>query len=52
MAAQNQTIALIINALTEAYTALQPNVTFDIEVSAAGGTEIDNLLKPSCYGMR
>ncbi|MEA4906350.1 MAG: ABC transporter substrate-binding protein [Anaerolineaceae bacterium] len=45
LGAQNQNDALMINALTDAYTALHPNVTFDIEVSAAGGTEIDNLVK-------
>jgi raffinose/stachyose/melibiose transport system substrate-binding protein len=45
LGAQNQNDALMIEALTEAYTALHPNVTFDIEVAAAGGTEVDNLVK-------
>jgi raffinose/stachyose/melibiose transport system substrate-binding protein len=36
---------LMIEALTEAYTALHPNVTFEIEVAAGGGTEVDNLVK-------
>lgn len=45
LGSQNQNDALMIEALTEAYTALHPNVTFDIEVAAAGGTEVDNLVK-------
>jgi raffinose/stachyose/melibiose transport system substrate-binding protein len=45
LGAQNQNDALMIEALTEAYTALHPNVTFDIEVAAGGGTEVDNLVK-------
>jgi raffinose/stachyose/melibiose transport system substrate-binding protein len=45
LGAQNQNDALMIEALTEAYTALHPNVTFEIEVAAAGGTEVDNLVK-------
>jgi raffinose/stachyose/melibiose transport system substrate-binding protein len=45
LGAQNQNDALMIDALTEAYSALHPNVTFDIEVAAAGGTEVDNLVK-------
>ena len=35
----------MIQALTDAYTALHPNVTFDVEVAAGGGTEVDNLVK-------
>jgi len=35
----------MIEALTQAYTELHPNVTFEIEVAAAGGTEVDNLVK-------
>jgi raffinose/stachyose/melibiose transport system substrate-binding protein len=45
LGAQNQNDELMIEALTEAYTALHPNVTFNIEVAAAGGTEVDNLVK-------
>lgn len=45
LGAQNENDALMIDALTEAYTAMHPNVTFDIEVAAAGGTEVDNLVK-------
>ncbi|MGZ9223688.1 MAG: hypothetical protein ACXW4Q_16405, partial [Anaerolineales bacterium] len=45
LGAQNENDALMIEALTEAYTALHPNVTFDIEVAAGGGSEVDNLVK-------
>ena len=45
LGAQNENDALMIEALTEAYTALHPNVTFDIEVAAGGGNEVDNLVK-------
>lgn len=45
LGAQNQNDALMISALTDAYMALHPNVTFDIEVAAGGGTEVDNLVK-------
>jgi raffinose/stachyose/melibiose transport system substrate-binding protein len=45
LGAQNQNDALMIEALTDAYTAMHPNVTFDIEVAAGGGTEVDNLVK-------
>jgi raffinose/stachyose/melibiose transport system substrate-binding protein len=41
----NQNDAVMIQALTDAYTALHPNVTFDIEVAAGGGAEADNLVK-------
>ena len=45
LGAQNQNDALMISALTDAFTAMHPNVTFDIEVAAGGGTEVDNLVK-------
>ena len=45
LGAQNQNDALMIQALTDAYTAMHPDVTFDIEVAAGGGTEVDNLVK-------
>ena len=45
LGAQNQNDALMIEALTNAYTAMHPNVTFEIEVAAGGGTEVDNLVK-------
>ena len=45
LGAQNQNDALMIEALTEAYTAMHPNVTFEIEVAAGGGSEVDNLVK-------
>jgi len=45
LGSQNQNDAVMITALTDAYTALHPNVTFDIEIPAGGGTEIDNLVK-------
>lgn len=41
----NENDAVMIKALTDAYTALHPNVTFDIEVAAGGGAEADNLVK-------
>lgn len=41
----NENDALMIQALTDAYTALHPNVTFEIEVAAGGGAEADNLVK-------
>ncbi len=41
----NQNDAVMIQALTDAYTALHPNVTFEIEVAAGGGSEADNLVK-------
>jgi len=41
----NQNDAVMIQALTDAYTALHPNVTFNIEVAAGGGSEADNLVK-------
>lgn len=41
----NQNDAVLINALTTAYTALHPNVTFNIEVPLATGSDLDNLVK-------
>lgn len=41
----NENDALMVEALTNAYTALHPNVTFEIEVAAGGGAEADNLVK-------
>jgi raffinose/stachyose/melibiose transport system substrate-binding protein len=45
LGAQNQNDAVLIKALTDAYTKMHPNVTFNIEVAAGGGTELDNLVK-------
>ena len=45
LGAQNPNDQLMIEGLTEAYTALHPNVTFEIEVAAGGGAEADNLVK-------
>lgn len=41
----NPNDAVMIEALTNAYTTMHPNVTFDIEVAAGGGAEADNLVK-------
>ncbi len=41
----NPNDAVMVEALTNAYTALHPNVTFEIEVAASGGSEVDNLVK-------
>ncbi|MGW8178245.1 MAG: ABC transporter substrate-binding protein [bacterium] len=41
----NPNDAVMIEALTNAYTALHPDVTFEIEVAAGGGAEADNLVK-------
>ena len=41
----NQNDQLMINALTDAYTALHPNVTFDIEIPPTDSSGIDNLVK-------
>lgn len=41
----NENDMLMVQALTDAYTALHPNVTFEIEVAASGGSEVDNLVK-------
>ena len=45
LGAQNQNDAVLIKALTDTYMKLHPNVTFNIEVAAGGGTEVDNLVK-------
>jgi raffinose/stachyose/melibiose transport system substrate-binding protein len=45
LGAQNQNDQLMIDALTNAYMEMHPNVTFDIEIAAGGGTEVDNLVK-------
>ncbi len=44
MAGEVETTQTRVKALTDAYTALHPNVTFDIETSPSG-TEGDNLVK-------
>ncbi len=44
LGSQNQNDEVMIEALTNAYTALHPNVKFDIEIGMAG-TEGDNLVK-------
>ena len=44
LSSPNQTDADEINALVDAYKALHPNVTFNIEIGVAG-TEGDNLVK-------
>ena len=41
----NQNDQLMIAALTDAYTKLHPNVTFEIEVPAGTGTEYNNMVK-------
>lgn len=45
MGSANENDAVMIDALTKAYTALHPNITFEIEVAASGGSEVDNLVK-------
>lgn len=45
LGAQNQNDQLMIDALTDAYMEMHPNVTFEIEIAAGGGTEVDNLVK-------
>ncbi len=40
----NQNDAVLINALTDAYTALHPNVIFDKEIGPSG-SDLDNLVK-------
>lgn len=45
LGAQNQNDEIMIEALTNAYTAMHPNVTFNIEIAAGGGSEVDNLVK-------
>jgi len=41
----NENDMLLVQALIDGYTALHPNVTFDVEVAASGGSEVDNLVK-------
>jgi raffinose/stachyose/melibiose transport system substrate-binding protein len=45
LGAANENDQLMIDALVAAYEELHPNVTFDIEIAAAGGSEVDNLVK-------
>ncbi len=45
LTSQNQNDQLMINALIDAYTAQNPNITFDVEVPPGVGVEIDNLVK-------
>jgi raffinose/stachyose/melibiose transport system substrate-binding protein len=41
----NENDQLMINALTEAYTAMHPNVTFDIEIPPVPVDEVPNLVQ-------
>jgi len=45
LTSQNQNDQLMINALTDAYTAMHPNVTFDIEVPPGASADIPNLVQ-------
>jgi raffinose/stachyose/melibiose transport system substrate-binding protein len=45
LTAINQNDQLMINALTEAYTALHPNVTFELEIPPVPGEEVPNLVQ-------
>src|ERR1043165_6087633 len=45
LTSQNQNDQLMINALTDAYTALHPNVTFDIEVPPGASADVPNLVQ-------
>src|SRR5437867_4654970 len=45
LTSQNQNDQLMINALTDAYTALHPNVTFDIEIPPGASADIPNLVQ-------
>jgi raffinose/stachyose/melibiose transport system substrate-binding protein len=45
LGAVNQNDQDMIDALIAAYTELHPNVTFDVEIAAGGGSEVDNLVK-------
>jgi raffinose/stachyose/melibiose transport system substrate-binding protein len=45
LTAQNQNDQLMINALTDAYTALHPNVTFELEIPPVPGEEVPNLVQ-------
>ncbi len=42
---QNQNDQIMIKALTDAYTAKHPNVTFNIEVPAGQSTQIENMIR-------
>lgn len=45
LGAANENDQVMLDALIAAYTDMHPNVTFDVEIAAAGGTEVDNLVK-------
>lgn len=45
LGAVNQNDQDMIDALIAAYSDLHPNVTFDVEIAAGGGSEVDNLVK-------
>jgi raffinose/stachyose/melibiose transport system substrate-binding protein len=45
LGAANENDQVMLDALIAAYTAMHPNVTFEVEIAAAGGTEVDNLVK-------
>jgi len=45
LTSQNQNDQLMINALTDAYTALHPNVTFDLEIPPVPVEEVPNLVQ-------
>jgi raffinose/stachyose/melibiose transport system substrate-binding protein len=45
LTAQNQNDQLMINALTDAYTAMHPNVTFDIEIPPGASGDVPNLVQ-------
>src|SRR5215211_4035070 len=45
LTAINENDQLIINALTEAYTALHPNVTFELEIPPVPVEEVPNLVQ-------
>jgi raffinose/stachyose/melibiose transport system substrate-binding protein len=45
LTSQNQNDQLMINALTDAYTALHPNVTFDIEIPPGSSADVPNLVQ-------
>jgi len=45
LGAVNQNDQDMIDALIAAYTEMHPNVTFDVEIAAGGGSEVDNLVK-------
>ena len=45
LGAVNQNDQDMIDTLIAAYTEMHPNVTFDVEIAAGGGSEVDNLVK-------